>query len=220
MNQGPLQLENVSIVVLSESNNPSLLNPDFLAGNGIVPGSWSIQQVLVTPPIAMVSYTNGVTITVEEKKLQITAARPAEINWQSELARIAVTYLTILKHVHYQSVGLNIVMTRATSTEPDKAIVNNILQKGPWLEFGNGISGTEVKFQYAKSQPTLQIAIQGASKTDDSGTQQHVFLFTANFHHEFNIEQVTERNRFINELSKHENELRELVGQIPLDLKS
>jgi hypothetical protein len=216
MAQAPLQLENVSIVVLSESNNPSLLNPNFLADNGIVPGSWKAQKVLVTPPIAIVGYENGVTITVEETKLQITAARPTEIDWQSELARISVTYLTILKHVHYQSVGLNIVMTRAATNEADKDIIDRILQKGPWLEFGNGITGTEVKFHYKKSQPQLQIAIQGANKADDNGVQKSVFLFTANFHHGFQVEQVAERNRFINDLSKYENELRELIEQIQL----
>ena len=41
-----LKLQNASVVVLSEGNNPKLLSHDFLARNGIVPENWQIGDIV------------------------------------------------------------------------------------------------------------------------------------------------------------------------------
>jgi hypothetical protein len=45
-----LEMLNASVVVLSEGNNPKLLNHDFLARNKIVPEDWHVRDVVITPP--------------------------------------------------------------------------------------------------------------------------------------------------------------------------
>ena len=52
-------------VVVGQAHNPTILNPDFLAAEGIVPKSWnwSVSETITTPPLAMVRYANGATIT-------------------------------------------------------------------------------------------------------------------------------------------------------------
>jgi hypothetical protein len=51
-----LKMVSTSVVVLSEGNNPRLLNPDFLERNRIVSAEWKAQDVVVTPPFAQVVY--------------------------------------------------------------------------------------------------------------------------------------------------------------------
>lgn len=43
-----LEMLNASVVVLSEGNNPKLLNHDFLARNKIVPEDWNVRDVVIT----------------------------------------------------------------------------------------------------------------------------------------------------------------------------
>jgi hypothetical protein len=53
-----LEIVNASVIVLSEGNNPRLLNPDFLERNRIVPAEWKVRDVVVTPPFAQVNGRN------------------------------------------------------------------------------------------------------------------------------------------------------------------
>ena len=76
-----LRLIQFSGVVLGQFHNPTILNPNFLETEGIVPKSWDwkVSKNITTPPLAVVTYTNGVTITVEPNKLQVTDLKVADI---------------------------------------------------------------------------------------------------------------------------------------------
>ena len=90
------KLVNAAIVVLAESNNPRLLNPDFLERNKIVPEKWEPKNVLITPPYATVQYAEGITISVEETKLQFAVDPDRLATWRELLPGIAIRYLEVL----------------------------------------------------------------------------------------------------------------------------
>ena len=53
----------LTIVIVAENHNPTILNPDFLKFNDIVPKEWDMgQPPLCTPPISQVEYKNGIKI--------------------------------------------------------------------------------------------------------------------------------------------------------------
>lgn len=63
-----------SVVVVANDHNPTILNPDFLERQQIVPQTWGwkvADPAITTPPFAMVVYDSGVTVSVEPNKLQI-----------------------------------------------------------------------------------------------------------------------------------------------------
>ena len=76
-----MELTQVAIVVVSQGNNPRILNPDFLAHNGIVPGGWKPTNVIVLPPMAAVSYENGVQVTLEGEKVLLQVNIPDQFDW-------------------------------------------------------------------------------------------------------------------------------------------
>lgn len=77
-----LKLNDASVVVLSEGNNPKLLNHDFLARNRIVPEDWQIRDIVVTPPFSQLLYENGVQFVVEINKLHIMVNKPDVLAWK------------------------------------------------------------------------------------------------------------------------------------------
>lgn len=91
-----LTLQSVSIVILSDGNNPRLLNPDFLERTSIVPKEWEAANVIVTPPLAIVTYTNGVTVQLDEQKVQFLCSTPSKFPWKRDLPGIATTFLDVL----------------------------------------------------------------------------------------------------------------------------
>ena len=218
MNPATVELQNVSIVVLSEGNNPNLLNPDFLINTGIVPSDWAVRQVVVTPLIATVAYENGVSIVIEEKKLQVVATKLDEVNWKSELPRIVVMILKTLPHVNYRSVGFNLAAVSAATNTKDveKNIIDLLVKDGPWIKFGSGISGAQIKLLYKEGQPTLQFDIQSGKITNEEKTDTPVYVFSANFHHDFSPDEDGSRINYIGKLPSYESQFLELVNNIPL----
>ena len=54
----------LSVVLVADSNNPSILNPDFLHYNKIVDkGHGVLDSPISTPGFSQVAYENGVTVT-------------------------------------------------------------------------------------------------------------------------------------------------------------
>ena len=213
-------LLNATIVVLSDGNNPRLLNPDFLERNEIVPKAWKAENVLVTPPFAQISYANGLQVFVEENKLQFVCALPDSFDWKVELPRIAIAYLSILPHVSYRAVGLNFTLKREDITGPEAAsrLTREMLREGPWLSSRGGITGTVVELQYRSSPVQMNVKI-GVSEEATGGNGQRKpsgFEFRINFHHDFQPDQEKERMAFISTLEAMHDESLEFLKTLPL----
>jgi hypothetical protein len=128
------RLVQFSSVVVGQTHNPTILNPDFLAVQGIVPKSWGWgdpAETVTTPPLGLVRYNNGVNITVEQNKLQVTDPNVEDGPEQSKAIDIATSYVTILPHVRYTAVGNNFqsVLPLPNAGEHMK---HRFLKDGPW----------------------------------------------------------------------------------------
>jgi len=123
-----LKMVSTSVVVLSEGNNPKLLDPDFLERNRIVSAEWKVQDVVVTPPFAQVIYENGIHFLVQINKFQIQISKPAVLDWKMDLPRMVTAYLELLPHVTYRAVGINFVFITHVSSG---GLLTELLQDGP-----------------------------------------------------------------------------------------
>ena len=62
-----LDIQELAAVVVARNHNPTILNPDFLKYNNIVPANWELaESPLCTPPVAQVKYTNGISIVAQK----------------------------------------------------------------------------------------------------------------------------------------------------------
>src|SRR6266853_3597720 len=209
---------NTSVVVIAESNNPRLLNPDFLERNQIVPKGWTSKNVVVTPAFSNVEYDNGVDIQVEDSKLQFSVKYPDKVDWKQLLPTIVITYLEVLPHVSYRAVGLNYLWhaSAPTGKEAEAQLKKNLLVDGPWLKFGHGITGANIEFQYRASYPYLSIRV-GVREGEKEGQKVlESYGIHANLHLAVTQDQKTERNAFITSLSTRYDEAISLVKQLPL----
>ena len=67
----------ISIVTLSPNADVSILQPQSLANNRIVPDDWQLAEPpMIMPPIAKLSYSNGVAISMNGEKLQVSDNNP------------------------------------------------------------------------------------------------------------------------------------------------
>lgn len=214
-----LDLHRVDIVVLAESTNPPLLNPDFLERNAIVPTGWKVKNVIVTPPLALVDYDNGYLIQVEEGKIQFACSKPTVTDWRVELPRTAKTYMAILPHVAYRAVGFNFVIH---AREPvgqiaEDQLVSKLLKPGPWVEHAGGLSGAIVEFQFRRAQPYISLRTGVRAVTTPAGRRIESYLFTGNCHHDFTPQDVNGRNAFLGTLPGKYDEVMQLITSLGLE---
>jgi len=98
-----------AIVLAAKSNNPTILNPDFLQYNKIIDRTLELRQPpICTEPFAQVSYQNGITITSQLDKVIFAVRKTAEsVRDFDELFEIAKKYVNLIPHVEYTGIGIN-----------------------------------------------------------------------------------------------------------------
>jgi hypothetical protein len=173
-----------SAVVVGQSHNPTILNPDFLREQGIVPKSWGweVAKTITTPPLAVVAYTNGVSINVEQNKLQVTDPNVEEGPDKSRVTEIASAYVTVLPHVRYTAVGNNFQSLHPMEDAAER-MKSRFLKEGPWTTSPRTLETAGLKLTYEfEDQGRLTLALEaGEAKLPDAADQQPVVLANANF---------------------------------------
>lgn len=214
-----LTLQSVSIVILSDGNNPRLLNPDFLERTSIVPKEWEAANVIVTPPLAIVPYTNGVTVQLDEQKVQFLCSTPSEFPWKRDLPGIATTFLDVLPHVRYRGVGLNYAMSADDPRGPaaQDQVIARFLQQGPWQDFAHGLTGVNLELQFKRESPYISLKLGARQEAPTPSSPLIGYAFIGNVHHDFTPEEKAERRLFIGQLQERYSQLTELVNMLPLD---
>lgn len=180
------QLVQFSVVVVGKTHNPSILNPDFLAINEIVPKEWNweIAETVTTPPIAMVRYTNGLTVTVEPNKLQVADMDVGDDPAKSKAAAIAQKYVATLPHVHYAAVGINF-QSIVEIADPGDFLKNKFLKTGPWDNSTRTLKGVGLRFVYPLTEGRVVLSLDAgeAEKIDENkSVRKSVVLVNGNFH--------------------------------------
>jgi hypothetical protein len=181
-----MKLTELSVVVVAHNHNPTLLNPDFLKVNGIVPGNWELAEPpLCADPFAQVRYKNGVAITTQPARLTFTEDLSDKRIEEAAIPAIARRYVTTLPHVDYQGVGINprghIVVG---SPEEGRDLVGRLLAAGPWTGFRGVRPQVAVNLAYTFPDVVVNLQIEAAGHVVPEGKAPHpVILFVGNLHH-------------------------------------
>ena len=179
-----------SIVVAADSHNPTILNPDFLIRNGIVPGDWildSKQPNLTTPAFTRFNYLSGISFSLDPNKLIIQDNLPeGEI---FPVPDIALNYLKNVPHVKYYALGMNFDKTLVFDTEQEARNFQQktFLKKGPWSMNG-ALSEFVAKFVYTFDECqcnltfSLPVMLRPVSENEKPS---YALILSANFHRDF-----------------------------------
>lgn len=182
-----LKLVNFSIVVVAEHHNPTILNPDFLARNGIVPDEWGWKlsaDCFSTPPLAQVKYENGVSLLCEQSKLQVVDGGENVDPAHSPVDAIVTRYLHTLPHVGYTGLGVNF-KAMTPCEQPSIYLMERFLKEGPWSDPSQRLEDMGLQLMYAIDHGRLRLSLDaGEVSPDEKQDGQTAILAGANFHHD------------------------------------
>lgn len=203
--------DNFSIVILAQAHNPSILNPDFLKNQNIVDPSFTPNNVICTPPVAQVSYNEGISIIAEFEKLQFIDTVTSRIPYESPIQEIAKKYTIALPHVRYTAVGLNF-MGHYRCKDKESAMLflpNKFLKQGNWSTYGDGLPNVGLKFMYSIKNVRCTITMDTTELIKPNEHPQPIVGITANYHLDsINMEEISS---FISDWKTHYNHLSKII---------
>lgn len=173
-----LLLREFAIVVVGEDCNPTILNPDFLKYQSIVPESWGWAPAfppVTTPDFAIVAYDSDVTIRVEPNRFQVTQFGAADPSAGGRVVEIATNYIERLPHVRYAAVGNNFRVF-VPSERPDEYLKTRFLRSGPWDEAAAPLRDVSFSFIYHHDEARLAITLATTqTKLEIDGQNQQIY---------------------------------------------
>lgn len=181
-------LTHFSVVILGETHNPTILNPDFLAIRGIVSAEWewTTDQVITTPAYSVVTYTNGMSVTVEPNRLQVADANDGALPPESKAIEIAQRYVRTLPHVRYTAVGTNFAGA-VDVPNSETYLRNKFLKKGRWDTPSRPLTAVGLRLAYSLPNGHLLLSLDNMQiqrPEINQGEPKVMVIASANFNRE------------------------------------
>ena len=176
--------QELAIVVSVKTQNPAILNEDFLKQSGIIPSDWKLaREPIYTDRVAQIVFENGFSIAAQPDRVMfLEAVGDKEIDTISA-GEVAQKYVTTLKLADYQAVGINFRSYIAhNSPEAASEYINSqLLAAGSWQQYGTGAVRASVNLVYDLSERQLNLSINEASIQFPEQPATPVVLFAGNF---------------------------------------
>ena len=172
MKSDQLTLREIAIVIAGKNHNPSILNPDFLRHNDIVPGGLELadEPPISTPMLSQVVYKGGLRIVSEANRISFVESILGEKT--PECPDMARRYLREVPHVSYTAVGINPVGVWSAKEQLSPAI---LLKAGKRMQFDGVSPSAEVALTYKLGKRTVNLTV----RSDDL----QAVAFHGNFHY-------------------------------------
>ena len=179
--ENDLELVELSVVLVADSNNPSIVNPDFLKYNGIVDAGYEVQEFPIsTPAFSQVAYKNGVTVTSDPARVLIQQTR--ELTKANVVSpEIAKRYLQCVPHVPYRAIGINPKGFRRILGQGPNVIANMLRDKGSWMSLQDVNPDVQLKAIYRYHGRVISLDVIGTQRTENDQKVPGV-MFQANVH--------------------------------------
>jgi hypothetical protein len=169
-----LELRNSESVVFAKNHNPTILNPDFLVLNKIVPKTWELDGAPVCfEPFAEVNFKDGIKIRTQFSDFRVLERLDGSLSADLRGPGIAAQYVATLPHVGYTAVELtlrgHIRLEGETSTR--KFAGDRFIRDGPWKSFGKDPRWTEIKFHHTNQLGAVTTLMGHADWTPPNGSK-------------------------------------------------
>ena len=189
-----IDLVEFSVVVVAQSNNPTILNPDFLRHNGIVSSKRALsgeRPPFTTPLFSQVSFDEDLTVQADPERVTFAQTAHGLAPKDIDCPAVAKGYLKTVPHVPYTALGLN---PRAVISSPPFARLSEMLHtEGDWMAFADIAPRFELKAKYQMTDKRLTLTLQEAPND--------TLVCHANFHRDVDIEETNQQMRVNSVLS-------------------
>ncbi len=190
-----IHLYEFAVVLLAESINPSILNPDFLRYNEIVQEGWQVQDTpdafISVPGFSQVKYNDGLSVRTEANRVVFEQKSDPLNEGTIACVDMAKRYLKTLPHVKYTAVGFNPKGYKAAHSRKPNVISTAFVDSGDWMSFHGVKPDFQIKVIYALGDKKLVLDVSEGRGSDNTENSQ--IRFQANIHRD--VPDTNQQNR-------------------------
>lgn len=188
-----VELSGLSVVVAATSNNPTILNADFLKHNGIVLENHIVVEnppQVSTPAFSQVAFENGLIIRADPARILFEQFTDSLTIEDIVCADIAKRYIKTIPHVPYSAIGINVHGYGVQKKRVRKKVSDALVEKGKWMKIKTVTPEFQLKaiYKFDDKKVTLDIAENLTSQKDAERAPR--IIFQANIHRD-----ITETNQ-------------------------
>jgi hypothetical protein len=176
--------QELAIVISVKTQNPTLLNEDFLKQTGIIPSDWKLaREPIYTDRVAQIVFENGFSIAAQPDRVMFLEAVGDKDIDTIYAGEVAQKYVATLRLADYQAVGINFRSYVAHNSPEDASeyINTQLLTAGNWQDYGTGAVRASLNLVYELPERQLNLSINEASIQFPEQPATPVVLFAGNF---------------------------------------
>ena len=182
-NDRRVDLVEFSVVLVANSNNPTIINPDFLLHNEIVNADLSLQgDPITTPLFSQVVFEGGIAVVATPDRVIFQQTGDPLALKDILCPKIAERYLKKVPHVPYSAVGINPKGYRQLPAERQEKVSDVLINKGAWMSFKDVVPEVYLKTIYQYDKRTIVLDIAEGKKRENDDIEIPGLLFQVNIH--------------------------------------
>ncbi|MBW4559720.1 MAG: hypothetical protein KME32_00960 [Mojavia pulchra JT2-VF2] len=189
--------EELSIVLVGNQINPTIIQPDFLKMSGIFPLDWELQQQpIVNSNMAQIVFKNGVSLIAQGRSVSFRETVSPENANQPQILNLANNFIDKLPYADYQGFSMNpkIIMVFPNGRDiGQEFIVGRLLSPGPWSSLGLAPVQAAVNFLYQLERCPLVLNLSSVEFQQADKVPLPALLFSGSFNYEVSSYGVSER---------------------------
>ena len=181
---------NLSVVLIADNIDPSMINPDFLRHNGIVDSRLQTGQPLISTPVfSQVILERGLSVVAQPDRFEF-AQQGQALTEDAERPDIARRFLEKIPYPPYKAIGINLTGTRLLDRGAANGVADALIEGGRWMAFGNVSPAVSLKAAYHCEGRQITLDVHDAKRRVSDGSESPGLVFAANFHRD-----ISEMNR-------------------------
>lgn len=193
-----VELVGFSVVLVANSNNPSILNPDFLRYNEIVGADLQVQgNPITTPAFSQVMFEGGLSVKADPNRVIFEQIQDPLTIEGVMCPEIAQRYLQKVPHVPYNAVGINPKSCRISPAARPEKVSTALLDKGVWMSYKDVHPEIHLKTIYKYESRMIVLETIEAKKRTKDNVEIPAILFQANIHRDIPAMNPQKRVEFV-----------------------
>jgi len=216
-----IALVEISVVLVANWNDPSILNPDFLRHNGIVDSGLQLNEKEVpisTPVLSQAIFEGGIGVRAYPNRFVFEQKGEGLNEIECPIPGIASRFVRTVSHVPYNAIGINIISLKSAKAGMDYNVSNALIDSGKWMTFKDIPPNVDLKAIYNYESRRITLEVRGVidNRGNDS-IERHGLWFHANIHRDIReINQERRNTRILSILDTWKDDIsdfRNLVGK-------
>ena len=179
-----IDLTELSVVLAVKSNDPSIINPDFLRYNAIVDANLPpIQGSFITTPVfSQVSFEGGFTVRADPEHIIFEQTGSPLTEEDIRCGGMAKRYLEKVPQVSCKAIGINPKGFRKVSSVAREKVSNALREGGSWASFKDVGPEIHLRATYRYERRIIILDISDMTMPESGGSETPGMMFQANIH--------------------------------------